>query len=91
MMKIYGLLVFVAFLYTPAKLENGRCSACVHWGVTSIVKMDGMASCTAMASPSPYYDEQGKLHIPPDPNVCTWVGHCSRGHVVVERTGGSNR
>ena len=77
------IFVLVAFWNTPVTLDNGKCSACGRWHVTSTVVMAAISSCTAMYCGSGYYDEQGAFHAPTPCNTCTQYGQCSRGHRLV--------
>jgi hypothetical protein len=74
------LFVLVAFWNTPATLDNGKCSACGRWHVTSTVVMAAISSCTAMYCGSGYYDEQGAFHALQHVHA-VWA--CSRGHRLV--------
>ena len=56
------IFVLVAFWNTPVTLDNGKCSACGRWHVTSTVVMAAISSCTAMYCGSGYYDDQGAFH-----------------------------
>jgi hypothetical protein len=56
------IFVLVAFWNTPATLDNGKCSACGRWHVTSTVVMAAISCCTAMYCGSGYYDDQGAFH-----------------------------
>ena len=68
--------------YTVAKLENGKCSACVRAGVKSMIWV-GTCSSTLAWCP-PYYDENGKYTIPPPCNRSICVHQCSNWHRVAE-------
>ena len=84
-MRIIALSLLYAFLSTPATLENGRCSACVRWHVTSTVTMssDGM-SCKLKYCGAGYYTENGTYVSASPCNTCTATGWCSRGHQVTQ-------
>lgn len=55
-----------------------RCPKCEKDGVRHRVYEGGTTS-TLMASPPPYWDEDGKYVVPPDPNIHTTNYHCSEG------------
>ena len=61
----------------PARLENGRCSACVRAGMHSKV-YPGMCAVTAAACLS-YYDEAGNW-VSPKCNTMYCTLSCDRGH-----------
>jgi hypothetical protein len=67
-----------------AELVDGKCSICAKEGKKSKVYMDGFGSCTPVGCGPGYYDEDGKWVPPPPCNTCTYEGHCSRGHKVVQ-------
>jgi hypothetical protein len=55
------------------------CEKCRAEGKKSKVYI-GAQTSTLMAPPPAYYDENGRLVVPPDPNVYTTEYRCSNGH-----------
>jgi hypothetical protein len=64
----------------PATLVDGRCSVCAMYGARSTVSVDTIGTCTAIACPQGYYDEDGQWHTPIACNTCTRGAWCSNGH-----------
>jgi len=79
------LILAIIFWLTPATLQDGKCTACMRYGVKSTVWATSGTLCTLMGCSPGYYDENGKW-VPPDRcNTCTTSYRCSRGHRMVVR------
>ena len=77
-----ALLFAMLTWFQPGPLEEGRCSQCKRFGMTSTVTMEPFGTCTLMGCDPGHYDETGKF-IPGVPcNSCYSHGRCSRGHYV---------
>lgn len=62
-----------------------KCKKCEEEGKKSNVHI-GMCTRTLLGIPPPYYDEEGILHCPPDPNVTTTEYRCSNGHKFIGKS-----
>ena len=82
------MLASLLFLLTPAFLHNGKCSVCEKWGVKSTVEMQMFGTATAMFCGNGHYDEGGTFVPPKNCNTLTRYGRCSRGHAIIEISGG---
>jgi hypothetical protein len=81
------ILVLSLLWSQPAYLENGKCSVCHRFGVTSTVTVNMTVTCTLMACSPSYYDTTGKYVYVPDCNTCSAAMRCSRGHAVNYKRG----
>ena len=56
-----------------------KCKKCMEENRKSIIWV-GMSTTTLMGIPPSYFDEDGNLCTPPDPNKTTTGYRCSNGH-----------
>lgn len=65
-------------------MSKPKCTACDIKGDKYSV-FEGMLTTTAMAVAPPYWDEEGKYHVPSNPNTTTMHYRCSNGHTWSEK------